>query len=327
MKLIINLIFILFLGFSYTWTQETDPTTQNIAEDINQSIQQDVENGNDEDDDDDDDDDDFRFHSFYAGYTYIGEVETELPGNRGVDSFSVSTGELEYSFLYPVSSDLTFSIGGAWQYIVFDNVADRTPLPDQLYGLSLELGFDWRINENWGVRLSVSPGIYSDFEDLSGDDFNMPGNIGVYYVVDQDLIFFFGAEIDVVDEDPIIPVIGVRWNINEDWTLDMLSDSPRMIYHYSDNVDIYGAVGIEDGTFRVRKDFGRRNGIEDLDNTWLSYFEIHLGVGVEVEIYDALEMMMEVGYMPSRSIEFEEEESLDSEEGGIYGRLAIELEF
>ncbi len=270
----------------------------------------------------------FTTHSFFADYSYVADAENELPGNLGTDSFSVHSGTLKYDFNIPVSQAITFTIGGAWDYFFFDDVAPNVPVPDQLFAISLNLALNWRIDDNWGFRLSVAPGLYSDFEDLNNDDFNAPALLGLSYSFDRDFIFFFGFRVNVVSETPVLPIIGLRWKFAEKWTFDMLSQNPKLIYQLNEDVQLYGGIDIQSGTFRVEQSFGRdKGGFQELDNTWLDYFELRAGLGADISWKKTFRFQAEFGYMPYRYLEFEDEEKLDSKEGAFYGKLGMSIRF
>ena len=63
-------------------------------------------------------------------------------------------------------------MGVTWRR--FDFSGSLADVPDSLTSLALKLGYARTLSPAWSLRAEIDPGIYSDFEDISGDDVNAP---------------------------------------------------------------------------------------------------------------------------------------------------------
>ncbi len=201
------------------------------------------------------------------------------------------------------------------------------PLPNTLQSTAMVVGADWTMNDQWIFRIEAQPGIYSDFQDVSARDVNVPFIIGGSYLIDKDLQWFMGVSVDLWREYPVLPGAGVRWKFAEEWTLFFVLPKPRIQYEVNERVTLFVGANIKSGTYRVEENFGRDHGRTGLNNAIVEYTEIRTGAGVEWQALPFLNVTLEGGYVPSRTFDYSRANTRVKVEGAPYVELAASAKF
>ena len=146
----------------------------------------------------------------------------------GADGMGVTDLHLEAIFAAPcptIKSPLVLTPGFAVHYL--DGPAN-SGLPPQLYESYLQFRWLCQATPKWGIDLSLTPGVYSDFDQDSGKAFRLTGHAAAAYTWDDKTKFVFGAAyLDRPDEEAI-PIGGVVWTPNEDWNFDLIFPNPKI---------------------------------------------------------------------------------------------------
>ena len=182
-------------------------------------------------------------------------------------------------------------------------VPDSLQLPSKLQGASLVIGTDLQLGDAWIMRLEVQPGFYGGTRMRSGN-FNAPIVFGASYFVNSDLQLVAGLSVDVERKYPVLPGIGFRYKCNADWVLDMILPTPRIEYTLNKSVLLYVGGDIENGTYRVDSDFGKTHDVPKLNDAWLEYTQIRVGVGASWKIHPDITLEFEAGIVPVQEFDF-----------------------
>jgi hypothetical protein len=140
------------------------------------------------------------------------------------------------------------SIGGAFQVnswrVDSDHELDRQRGGNEdgidLYKLKLPVMVDFDVAEKMFATLGVTPGIHSDFEDVTSDDWKVEGSGALTYVSSPTLAFTLGAGYtDEFGDSKVLPLGGVRWQATDSLLLNMYFPSPRVQYAFSEGFRVY----------------------------------------------------------------------------------------
>jgi hypothetical protein len=225
-----------------------------------------------------------------SGSTDFGNI-TEISSSA---SFVLST---------QVRDTVLLRLGVEWQRYSFSPSA-RDPVPDSVQGLDLAIGADLQITPALLLRIGLHPGIYSEFQNASWQDFNVPFEIVGTYFVSSDLLFIGGVYVDVNSDFPVFPVIGVHWKVSDKWLIEGIAPRPQLQYLLSDTVTLFAGADLREATFRMSNQFGQERGMPKLDDSILNYFEIRAGAGVTLKISKSLNLDFEGGCTPYRRFEY-----------------------
>ena len=258
-------------------------------------------------------------------YGYVGGAATRGAG-ANIGDVDENSADVKYVISPQVTKDLLLRFGAEWQRLSF-GVSDRAPVPDVLQQVSVGLGFDYQIADQWLMRAEVQPGVYSDFRDVSWVDVDAPLILGGAYLANADLQWFLGLRVDARSQYPVLPAIGVRWKFNDQWTLNFQPPKPRLEYDVNDDLRLYLGTGLESGTFRVGEHFGSDRGQPKLDNEVVDFLEVRVGPGCSWKIKPYLTVEVEAGYMPYRSFDFFDPDIVFRSHNAPYGQIACHARF
>jgi hypothetical protein len=230
------------------------------------------------------------------------------------------------TWLGRASASYTWQIGVDLQQFSF-NVPEGAPLPENLYGLALRLGNRWQFRENWAWQTQISPGVYSDLEDVSGGDFNAPFLTFLEYSIRPTLQLYAGVQVDVRRDTPVIPALGARWRFAPDWTLLMVYPIPRIEYRVNEQWTAYAGIEFRGTGFRVAEDFGTRVGRPELNDQDVSYREWRAAGGARWRVAEGWSVFAEGGWTIDRRFHFDDAELLANGDGAPFVQVGVSASF
>ncbi len=266
------------------------------------------------------------------GDPFEWRTEFSYSGTSDIGEGTVSLGELQHRSLavegvrtIALDNGAAYLLGGSWRR--FDFSRPTFPIPESLTAIALKLGYSRPLNPQWSLRAEIDPGLYSDFEDISGDDFNAPIGLRVVYGASRELQWLFGLNVDLRSSNPVIGGFGVRWQFASKWTLLFLIPQPRIEYAVSPTVRIFGGATLRGGTFRVADDYGGSRGRPELDDQDIDFREISAGIGIRWQLQPGLTLTAGGGWMIDRRFEFEKRNLLLNGDGAPTFQLALNGSF
>lgn len=273
-------------------------------------------------------------HDFGVQWGYTGEGDMDQ-GDRDVGDVSSQNSKVYYTASIPLSSSVSLRTGVDWNRYSF-SLPEGTLMPNTLQSVALTLGADFELSEHWLMRFEVAPGLYSDFHEISGSDFNAPIILGFTYLVDSKLQWVFGIAVDPlfstrfnsILDSPAFPGIGVRWQFADQWTLSAILPNPEIQYDVTDQVQLFAGGRLMGGSYRVAKDHGNGQGRQDFNNDVVTYQEVRAGLGVRYQFHPALSLEAEGGYTLNRSFKFKNEDGLNYDGGSApYAQIGLKGKF
>jgi len=267
-------------------------------------------------------------HELRTGLSYTGDGNMKQ-GNRTLGELDSIHSHLNYTAVFPVSEAVHGRVGVAWDRYSF-GVPGGSLIPNTLQQTAMTFGIDAELGDKWIMRLEVAPGVYSDFSDISLQDFNIPVILGFSYLVDSKLIWVFGLSADFRREfpSPVLPAVGVRWQFADEWTLNFILPQPKLEYQIDDSLMVYLGAEFKGGNYAVSESFGNDIGQPELNNEIVEYTEIRAGIGVGYKIHPAVTINGEVGGSFFRNFNYDDEDlTLRSSEPAPYGAISLSASF
>jgi Domain of unknown function (DUF6268) len=227
-----------------------------------------------------------------------------------------------------VRDTVLLRLGVEWQRYSFDP-SRRDPVPDSVQGLDLAIGADVQVTPALLLRIGAHPGIYSEFENASWQDFNVPFEIVGTYFVSSDLIFVGGVYVDVNSDFPVFPVIGVHWKVSDKWLIEGIAPRPQLQYLLSDKITLFAGADLREATFRLGEQFGQERDMPKLNDAILNYFEIRAGAGVTFKVSKSFNLDLEGGCTPYRRFEYPRADGfkVKAEDLTPYFRIGLSAKF
>jgi hypothetical protein len=216
--------------------------------------------------------------------------------------------------------------GADWRRVQA-SVPAGAPVPDTLQSAAVVLGFDWEINDRWRARLEAIPGVYSDFEDFSGDDFNAPFGVEVSYAINPNLVVGVQFSVDARREMPFVGIPGVRWRLNDRWLLSLWIPRPQIEYRATDELTLFAGASLTGGSYVVADDFGTRSGRPQLNGAAVDFREVRVGGGLRWRVGKWLFAEAAGGWTVERRYDFHEEDTEIKAGGAPYVQASFGATF
>jgi Domain of unknown function (DUF6268) len=224
---------------------------------------------------------------------------TAKRGKKSVGDISEISSSAGLVVSRQIRDSLLLRLGVAWQRYSFDPDS-RAPIPDSFQGLNLVLGTDFQVSPAVLLRVDALPGLYGTFKNISFRDFNIPFEIGASYFVSTDLIFVGGVLVDVNNDTPVFPAIGVHWKISNKWVIEGIAPRPQIQYLLSDKLTLFAGADLRETTFRMDQHFGQSRGVPKLDGAILQYREVRASAGLTWKLSKNVSIDLEGGCVPYR---------------------------
>ena len=243
----------------------------------------------------------FTVEDSYTGSSTTNQGSTSIGGvsNDNAHVNYVISPQIEDGFLLRFGIDAERNSFG---------LASNTPLPNTLQSVNAVIGADMALSDKILMRVELHPGIYSDFVDVTGNDFDMPVQIGGTYLWSKDFQIILGVQIDLKSEYPIIGLPGIRWQFADKWVLDAIPPKPRLEYDLDSSLTLYAGGEILGGTYHLNNQFGSNHvgpsaSYTQLNNNICDYTEFRVGAGFVWKFTPNLSLDASAGYMPYREFD------------------------
>jgi hypothetical protein len=244
---------------------------------------------------------------FTAETSYTGDSVTRQ-GNRDLGGVGNINSHFNYVVSPEVKDGFLLRLGIDWERNSF-NLFPQAPLPNTLQSVNAVIGADIAVSDKILLRAELHPGIFSDFVNVSGSDFDMPVQFGGTYLYSKDFQIIFGIQIDLKSNYPIIGLPGVRWQFADKWVLSAIPPKPQLQYEMNNALTLYTGAEILGGTYHLNNGFGanhgRGNGTgnANLDGNIVDFTEIRVGAGFTWKFTPNLTLDVSGGYMPYRNFD------------------------
>lgn len=166
--------------------------------------------------------------------------------------------------------------------------------------------YDFRLNVRWIYRqpgskwswtARVSPGVATDGENVSGDDFVVSGQVGFRYRQSDRLAWLGGV---VFSADPletrVFPAIGFQWIPSDDWIVRLTGPSLRVSWQPCDSWLFHASAELAGGAWNVEQAGGSFDVRVD---------SVQVGVGVEHEVAEKVWLGIWAGATLANDLEIE----------------------
>ncbi len=260
-----------------------------------------------------------------ASVSYTADSDLKYRGqNQG--EFSTTLTRARLSRTFSTGEDLTWSVGPHFEYGNFDAPA-AAPIPTDVYATAIAVSSTWRMNERWAFTFNIRPGLYSDMQDITWDDFNAPALLIAGYRVNPDLLVALGLNLNFRSDIATIGGPGVWWRFADNWTLNLFLPKPTLEYALAKNWEIYGGGEWRSGAYRVSEDFGTEHGEPGLDDNDFSYRELRGLGGIAFRPCRSFRLAIEGGYAFQRKAEFRQADATLKGDGSPFIQILAAGQF
>jgi hypothetical protein len=138
---------------------------------------------------------------------------------------------------------------------IFLNSVSGVPVDEAIHTLSFNTGLGYRLNDDWMIMGMFNPTLYK-FSDVGGNDIGFSGGINALWQSSPSLKWMFGIMVAPDSDIPVLPMVGVDWQIDKAWELRLMFPQPRLIYKADDHWNYYGGLNLVGATFRSSDTLG-----------------------------------------------------------------------
>jgi hypothetical protein len=192
-------------------------------------------------------------------------------------------------------------------------------VPDTLYDAYVQFRWLGKLNGCWGYDLVVTPGYYSDFEDVDGDAFRPTGRAIVSYEWSPTIQLLFGAVYLNREDLQVLPAAGAIYQPSDDVRWEFVMPRPRYARRISQTCDcekwwyVVGEFG--GGSWQVTRD----SGAQDV----LTLNDYRCMLGYETKLNGGAGYLFEVGYVFGRELEYSSAPIVYDLDSSFVARAAI----
>jgi len=229
--------------------------------------------------------------------------ETYLP-KWGTNGFGINELDLKAYFALPCpkpTSPLLIIPGFAVQYLDGPRGVDLAP---RIYAAYTEFRWMGQVRPRLGIELSITPGVFSDFEQEAGKAFRLPGHAAAAWTFNDTTKIVFGAAYLDRPDIEVIPIGGVIWKPDEDSEYEMLFPHPKLAHR----VYWFGQYGrdVQDWLYLAAEfaseSWTLSHADGSIDEAVLRDYRLILGM--ERRVIGGLDARIELAYAFNREIRF-----------------------
>jgi len=195
-----------------------------------------------------------------------------------------------------IDKRLSLTIGGGYGLKHIDAPA-AADLPPDLHALFLDAGAHYHIDDRSFATLKLMPGFYSDFGDIGSEDLRMPliALGGYRFESGVTLVggFVYRAGYHAAS---FIPVLGLSYQPNEQWKIDLMLPRPGITYSPSRTLKCFLAGDFASDEYELH---GRSRGVRAL-----RYSDLKAMAGIEYQAANELRLTAATGYAFERRFSF-----------------------
>jgi len=178
-------------------------------------------------------------------------------------------------------------------------------LPPRLYDAYLQFRWLHKLSPRWSADLSVTPGVYSDFEQGTDEALRISGHFGAMWDWTPTTKIALGVAYLDRQDYRLIPFAGVIWEPSPEMLFELMVPRPRIarrVYWFGEFADetqdwIYVAGELGGGSWAILRTDG--------ENDVVTYSDLRLSLGLERRVLFGVDYYVEAAYVFARKLKYE----------------------
>lgn len=256
--------------------------------------------------------------------TYAAAGDVTFDDTERGDSESVSVA-LDISTQVPLGEIFFVPIAFGSDNI-FLNSVEGVPIPNNINTLSFGTGVGVRLSDQWTAAIIANALLYN-LEDVGSNSLGFSAMLRAEYAISTDFVWLFGVAFQSDSDLPVLPVAGLRWNLQEDLTLSLVFPKPELLYRVTPEINVFLTGSFETITFRADDSLSEDAGVAGFDNALGNYREISAGIGAEYLVSRSFTIRLEGGYVIDRNLDYDRVGKDIEFDSAPYARLALKFGF
>lgn len=192
-------------------------------------------------------------NSYQRLFQDTGARYTYLWGDDEDDHLEIHEVELSTSLVFQnfarSATGLRLTPGFVFDFLDGPNAGSAADLPAQLYSAYLDAAWRPQITPQFAADLRVRPGVYSDFQSVTGHSLRITGHgVGVVQLTPT-TAFKLGVEYFDRIKVKLLPAAGIYWEPNPQTRVDLYFPRPKIARYWGTfgNKEVWWHIGAEYG--------------------------------------------------------------------------------
>ena len=178
-----------------------------------------------------------------------------------------------------------------------------TPVPDAIHTLSIGAGVGYRPTERLTLMAKVTPTLYK-LDGVDSNDIGLSYGLMAKYDYSTSLKIISGLMYSPGSRFRLLPAVGVDWDINDRFNLQLMFPMPRLTYTPNKLWKFHVGAELNGVMFRTGNSFGTDTSLSSYNDTLGSYSEIKAGAGLSYQFSRSISAGLDAGYSMNRQITY-----------------------
>jgi hypothetical protein len=198
--------------------------------------------------------------------------------------------------------------------------SNSSTFPSSITSLAAEISLSYWTGDDFYPLLQFLPGIYYTRGYITLNSFDMPVRAVAGWKAWEDFYLVLGTDADPYESEPLTPVCGFNWKINDQYNLRAVFPQPRFSYNPNKMLELFLAADLVGGGYRNGPTTDRRT-----SNAVLDYTEYRAAGGVSYNPRKGLSVEMSAGWSIERRFDYFRSGPDDSSRSAPYFKLDVSI--
>lgn len=212
-------------------------------------------------------------------------------------SQAVSHYEIEALRDFHLFDKYYLQLGVDWER--FDFSRSNSIFPYAVSSLASEISVSYWSGDEFHPLLKIAPGVYYTRNRITKNSFDIPIRAVAGFKVRENLHLVLGLEADPFEEEPVIPIGGINWKINDQFNLRAVFPGPRFSYTPNKTLELFIAGDFVGGAYRNGPTNDRRT-----NNAILDYSAYRVDGGIGYNPKKGISIEATVGWSIARRFDY-----------------------
>ncbi|HEY6839937.1 MAG TPA: DUF6268 family outer membrane beta-barrel protein [Chthoniobacterales bacterium] len=181
----------------------------------------------------------------------------------------------------------------------FDFSRSNSIYPASISSVAAEVSISYWSGEDFHPVLKLEPGFYYTRDHITPNSFDVPIRAVAGYQIRDNVHLVLGVDADPFEQEPVIPICGINWQINDQYNLRAVFPQPRFSYMPNQTLEFFIAADLIGGGYRNGPTNDHRT-----NNALLNYSEYRLASGVNYNPQKGVSFELTAGWSIARRFDY-----------------------
>lgn len=260
-----------------------------------------------------------------ANYSYVGGSDLKSGGDG---ELTEQTYNFRYDVRVPVNDTVGVGFGLGYNRIDF-GTPENSFLPDSLESLNVNLLGHYKLSNDWSLFAMFGPrlNLINGWDDIESKSVTWGGAFGAHHEFNKNLSIQFGLGVTPSGDIPIMPILGVKWQFADKWTLNGGFPRTAVDYQLLTNLRLSFETSFSGGTYVTSSTYGTEVGRQELNNRELKYREIRVGIGALYNLTKNVDLDLSTGAVVYREFDFKDTDFDPTVKPAPYVQAGVKVHF